>query len=510
MRDASLFVAARGRGWRDAERSLARAFDLSIETSAQAALSYFDTPDWRLRRSGMQLAADGEALLLRDAATAEVIAKGKWGAEAPHRFARDTAPPAFRDRLAAVTEPRVLLEVARARVVVTEALARDAKGRVAARIRSEASTVRGRGAARTLRVVFVSIPKGQKEAGAVVRRALTAAGFRPEHASAYDRVLARAGMRPGVDSARAAERVGAEASLRVAAVSIFRRLLRVMERNEAGVREGVDPEFLHDFRVALRRTRTALAEFKGVFTAGDARAFRARFAKLSAPSGRVRDVDVHAGRRAEYLVWIPEAFRAGLVPAMESLERERDARRADLLAVLDAREYATLKRDWKRALGALAAGRPAGVAADEPALPLARAAAARRYQRLRAIATAADTFDDAALHRARVQSKRLRYVLEFFAESLDDPVEDLIRAVERLQDALGAYHDATVLLSLFGEEVRTIPAGASDAVVRGVALGALMTSVEARRAKARARAVRRLAALMDRKSERAFEHVLAD
>ena len=148
MRDASLFVAGRGRGWRDAERSLARFFDLSIETPAHASLSYFDTSDWRLRRSGLQLAADGDTLLLRDAETAEVIAKGKWGTGARHRFARDTTPPAFRDRLAAVTEPRVLLEVARARVVVQEALARDASGRVAARIRSEASTVRRRGCRR--------------------------------------------------------------------------------------------------------------------------------------------------------------------------------------------------------------------------------------------------------------------------------------------------------------------------------------------------------------------------
>jgi CHAD domain-containing protein len=81
----------------------------------------------------------------------------------------------------------------------------------------------------------------------------------------------------------------------------------------------------------LRRTRTGLAEFKGVFVAGEARSFRARFAALSAPSGRVRDLDVHLGRHAEYAGWIPEAFRAGLAPVMASLTREREVRRAELL-----------------------------------------------------------------------------------------------------------------------------------------------------------------------------------
>jgi CHAD domain-containing protein len=512
MRDGGLFAARRGRGWRDVQRALARAFDLEVEARPPAELGYFDTFDWRLYRAGLQLAADGGALSLRDSTTMEVIAEGKWRTPAAPRFARDLEPAALRDRVAAVTEPRQLMEVVRARVVVHEALARDTRGRVVARVRSEAATVRRGGKPRISRVVLLGIPQETKRvrAGEPLRTALTAAGYRPEAATAYDRVLALAGIRPAAYAPRPRIEVDVAVSLRVATAAIFRHLARVMERNEPGVREGVDPEFLHDYRVALRRTRTGLAEFKGVFLAEEARSFRERFASLSRPSGRVRDLDVHLLRRAEYAEWVPEAFGSGFAPVFASLAREREARRAQLLAILAGRDYAALKRDWKRALASLAAGTPAGVASDEPALPTVRAVAARRYARLRSLAASTDALDDAALHRARVQSKRLRYVLEFFAHPLGEAADDAILAVERLQDALGAHHDAGVLLSLLGEQARAIPAGDRDAVARGAALGALMARLEARRAKWRRRAGRSLGSLMDRKSERVFERVLAD
>lgn len=512
MRDGGLFVARRGRGWRDAQRALARVSDLEVEARPAAAFTYFDTFDWRLYRSGLHLVADAGAVSLRDSATSEVIAEGKWRTPVPPRFARDLDPPALRDRVAAVTEPRVLLEVVRARVVVHEALARDVRGRVMGRVRSEAATVRRDGRPRTSRVVFLGIPREAKRtrANEPLRSTLASAGYRPETASALDRLLALAGVRPAAYAPRTRIEIDATASLRVATVAIFRHLLRVMERNEPGVREGIDPEFLHDYRVALRRTRTALAEFRGAFLAEEARSFRERFATLSGPSGSVRDLDVHFLRRAEYAEWVPEVFRSGFGPVFESLAERREAQRAELLSILAGRDYAALKRDWKRALASLAAGNPAGVASDEPALPAARAAAAKRYARLQSLAASTDALDDAALHRARVQSKRLRYVLEFFAHPLGEAADDAILAVERLQDALGAHHDAGVLLSLLGEQARAIPAGDRDAVARGATLGALMATLEARRAKSRRRAVRRLGGLMDRKSERVFERVLAD
>ena len=41
-------------------------------------------------------------------------------------------------------------------------------------------------------------------------------------------------------------------------------LLAAMRANEDGTRRDLDPEYLHDFRVAIRRTRSCLGQVKGV------------------------------------------------------------------------------------------------------------------------------------------------------------------------------------------------------------------------------------------------------
>jgi CHAD domain-containing protein len=61
------------------------------------------------------------------------------------------------------------------------------------------------------------------------------------------------------------------------------------------------------------------------------------------------------------------------------------------------------------------------------------------------------------LHRIRIDGKKLRYLLEFFA-SLHDPktITTLVRELKQLQDILGGFNDMTVQqarLVAFAEEL---------------------------------------------------------
>ncbi|HEU4928484.1 MAG TPA: CHAD domain-containing protein [Candidatus Krumholzibacteria bacterium] len=509
MRDPLVFVARRGRGWRDAERALQRAFHAASEAPVTSRRVYLDTFDFRLHRAGLELFAEEERLVLRDGTTGEVVAASAWRAgkrsDAVRVFARDLEAGDLRDRVAALTEPRALLEKARARVVQHELAARDADGQLVSRVRAEALALRRNGRECSVRVLHIDTPaeRTEGEAGAAAR-VVTAAGYRVAPASAYELLLIAAGKRP---RHRARLELAPDISMRAAAAAIFERQLNVMEDNEAGIIDDIDPEFLHDYRVALRRTRTALRLLKGAFTADEFRDFRTRFKALSAPTGALRDLDVHLGARDEYEKWLPAPLCLHLAPAFASLLRQRNERQAQLCTVLSNPAYATLKRDWKRALGRLRGGDPAGLEADEAALPVARAEIASRYERMREIAEKPDALDDAALHRARVQSKRLRYVLEFFAAPLGEPATVAAKRIERLQDALGVYHDAGVLEPVLQDELRAIPAHASDAVQRAAALGAWMGQLSTRREKARRRAVRRIGRLTGKKFENAIQQV---
>ena len=98
-----------------------------------------------------------------------------------------------------------------------------------------------------------------------------------------------------------------------AAREILLGLLDTLEANIPGTRENLDSEFLHDLRVATRRTRAALAQIPGVLPAAVAADFKDRFAWLQQVTGPVRDLehlyllDFDAYQRRAY----PRSMRAG-------------------------------------------------------------------------------------------------------------------------------------------------------------------------------------------------------
>ena len=65
-----------------------------------------------------------------------------------------------------------------------------------------------------------------------------------------------------------------------ASKAILKRLLNELSANEPGVLQNLDPECLHDYRIAVRRTRSALGQIKGIFPRRSVERFRPRFAWL--------------------------------------------------------------------------------------------------------------------------------------------------------------------------------------------------------------------------------------
>ncbi len=73
---------------------------------------------------------------------------------------------------------------------------------------------------------------------------------------------------------------------------ILKRLFGALRSNVAGVVENEDVECLHDFRVANRRTRTALSQTRGVLPSSVMDTFRPEFKWLGDVTGPCRDLDV--------------------------------------------------------------------------------------------------------------------------------------------------------------------------------------------------------------------------
>src|SRR5207245_11165188 len=73
-----------------------------------------------------------------------------------------------------------------------------------------------------------------------------------------DAVLATAGHAPGEYTNKVDVELSAAMPARMALAAVLLRLLDTLEANVAGTIRDIDTEFLHDLRVSVRRTRTAL------------------------------------------------------------------------------------------------------------------------------------------------------------------------------------------------------------------------------------------------------------
>jgi triphosphatase len=221
------------------------------------------------------------------------------------------------------------------------------------------------------------------------------------------------------------------------AMAELRRLLAMWRTHEPGARRGEDPEALHQLRVTARRIDATLALFKRHLPASLLRARRTTKAVLRS-LGAARDLDVQLSELARYCTTLPEEERAAAEPLRARLENDRGRARARLVRALDSEPT----RRW---LETLTMACTASNLSDggEPATRVMPQRVRRRFRKLRkSVGKLRAKSPMEAYHRVRRRAKQLRYATECGAAMFGKPAEELLKALRRLQDRLGAKQDA--------------------------------------------------------------------
>ena len=200
---------------------------------------------------------------------------------------------------------------------------------------------------------------------------------------------------------------------------------------------------LHNFRVALRRLRSWLRAFRPWLPDSGRRNTRHALAALADASNHARDFEVG-------LAWLeaqrdlPPLSRRELSRLVHRLRHElRGATRTfnEHLSL----EFTAVVNDLEQELMARAGNSPRPGPGNPPTrtvhAALVRAHAADLGAALRRVRT---VDDEAFAHRARIAGKRLRYLLEHVTGNPE--ARQAVRRLIRLQDALGEFHDACVLI----------------------------------------------------------------
>jgi CHAD domain-containing protein len=262
-----------------------------------------------------------------------------------------------------------------------------------------------------------------------------------------------------------------------------------MLANEKGLREARDHEFLHDYRVALRRTRTALGQLPGVFPAGEVDAFRRELGWLGQVTGPRRDHDVLVECLDGYLKDLPPWVRDDLSPLRRFIIEREAQEQEELVAALDSDRYRRLVQGWGRFLGRSRAASPVPPNAARPISALAGERLVKASRKVESRAQAIEPASPAAqIHRLRIAAKKLRYLLELFGSLYPRrEVDRLVKAFKGLQDVLGAHNDLATQkrsLAAFAEE---LAASGTSPAAPFLAVGYLLARLDDRQAQVRER-----------------------
>lgn len=223
-----------------------------------------------------------------------------------------------------------------------------------------------------------------------------------------------------------------------------------LQRNEAGVLQGGDPEFVHQSRVAIRRLRSALRFWAPALPEGFREYFDPSWQALARVLGDERNLDVFAGHALPpLLVRFPE--RAALRRLAAAAVRRRAACRRATRAAFEHPEYARLVLQFVAAVQALDVGAEKGAETGKDMADFARRQLARTLRQVRRRGAAIDG-DQEAHHRLRIAFKRLRYSLEFCAALYPQGcLRRYLGAASEMQEVLGDMNDIAVAAGIAAE-----------------------------------------------------------
>jgi CHAD domain-containing protein len=219
-----------------------------------------------------------------------------------------------------------------------------------------------------------------------------------------------------------------------------------MKANEAGLKADIDTEFLHDYRIAIRRTRSALSQIRNVFPVDVTEHFKSSFRTLGQRTNDLRDLDVYLLSEDEFEARLPAVMGEDIVPLFDYLRLLREQALEEVRKGLSSREYAQALGEWEAFLNEPISKKATGANGTMPIVDLARK---RIYKRYRRVIKDGDYIlthtQDQLLHALRIECKKLRYLMEFFASLFPrKKMARLIKQLKKLQDNLGDFNDLSV------------------------------------------------------------------
>ncbi len=440
----------------------------------------YDTFDWRLFGKSLVLYGSESELILYRLSDHKIVQRA--GVMSLPTFAWDFPDGGLKTLLAPILEVRALLKLAEIDLKSTIYRILNQEEKTVARLSYEEIRVAGsaRESELSAHLCLEAVRGYPRHYRASVKRLKKLGSVQIEPEELYFNVLKRVNKTPGDYSSKLRLQLDPEMCSDEAARVILRFLLSIIKVNGSYIEEDLDTEFLHDFRVAVRRTRVALSQMKAVFPTDTTKQFLRDFAALGKLTNELRDLDVYLLKENIYEQMLPDDLRDAIKPLFLILKSRRLKAFEAVTNGLRSREYADIIRKWDIFLNHPCEHAPRAPNAAVPVFELARKRIHKRYAEiLKAGARILEESSDEKLHSLRIECKKLRYLMEFFSslfssEKISIPIKEL----KRLQDHLGDSNDLCIQRDYLRKTADELPITGQRDRRTMLAIGSVIGSLE--------------------------------
>lgn len=425
---------------------LADHYLIKKEPDHASIIRFYDTFDWRLFNKSFVLYESGNKLCLRKLTNYEIL----------HSI-EITSLPVFiwefpdselKKQLAPVIEVRALLKLVevRSRSTPYRILNQDEKT-VLRLAYEEIRYSRDKNSPSLMTHLWLQPVKGYPKYSREIAKRFEQAGLTiSKEDDIYFKGLEAVNKKPGSYSTKVDIQLDPDMRADNATRSILRSLLHIIRINETKIEKDIDTEFVHDFRVAIRRTRSALGQIKYVFPSNITNRFKNNFAFMTSLSNELRDLDICLLNEDSYKTKLPPLLRDDINPLFDYLRNKRSTALQKLIRGLKSKKYAKILKDWEAFLNK---PQPASATASNAELHVIDLARKRIYKKYRNVVKAgnliSENSDDKMLHVLRINCKKLRYLMEFFFSLFPHTkIDALVMQLKKLQDNLGLFNDLRV------------------------------------------------------------------
>ena len=464
-------------------RQLTDQYTIKKEPTVAERFTIYDTFDWRLFNKSLILHSIGNRLFLRKLNKSDNGYSSEFSRTPV--FIWDFPDGELKEKLAPIIKMRALLRLVEIQSRSTPYRILNADEKTVARLAlEEFRSPRKRSRSALVRHLWLKPVKGYPRYVRNLTKSFKETGLTiGTQKEFFIDMLASADREPGSYSAKVNIKIDPAMRSDEAAKIIFRFLLKIMRINAAVFDKDLDTEVLHDFRVAIRRTRSALAQIKNVFPTRTTDRFKKNFAYAGKRSNALRDLDVYLLNQDAYKAMLPVVLRDDIDPLFDHLRQKRAKAFQYVMRGLKSKKYAQIIKDWEAFVNKSAPDSATAANAERPVTELARQ---RIYKKFRGVVKTGSKIlantEDEMLHALRIECKKLRYLMEFFTHLFPrKKMNALIAQLKTLQDNLGDFNDLCVQQEYLLNVAAELPGDRQQLQKTLVAIGSLVEALNRER-----------------------------